>query len=144
MDAQAVYLDALASYCPLVTIIEGRFKQVFRVCASCGASWVAYEEKETDVSIATALIEDAVHDRYDVALLFSADSDLCPAVAATKRLRPDKLVVAVFPPGRHSVDLQRAVDGFVVIGVNKVRQSQLPDEITAAGGVVLRRPSGWT
>jgi uncharacterized LabA/DUF88 family protein len=144
IDAQSTYLDALESYCPLVKIIEGRFKQIFRACTSCGSGWMAYEEKETDVSIATALLEDAVRDRYDVALLFSADSDLCPAVVATKRLRPDKLVVAVFPPGRHSVDLQRAVDGFVVVGVSKIRQSQLPDAIATSGGVVLRRPKDWT
>lgn len=144
VDAQSTYLDALASYRPLIQIVEGRFKQIFRSCASCGAGWTAYEEKETDVSIATALIEDAVQDRYDVALLVSADSDLCPAVAATKRLCPDKLVVAVFPPGRHSADLQRAVDGFVTIGASRIRQSQLPDAITTNGGLVLRRPKDWT
>jgi uncharacterized LabA/DUF88 family protein len=50
--------------------------------------WTIYEEKETDVSLAVSLLEDAAMDRYDVALLFSADSDLCPAVRAVRRVRP--------------------------------------------------------
>jgi uncharacterized LabA/DUF88 family protein len=144
MSAQSAYLDAMEARCPRVKIVEGRFQEKRRICGSCGVAWVDYEEKETDVSIATAMIEDAVRDRYDMAILLSADSDLCPAVAAIKRLRPDKRVVAVFPPGRHSVDLQQAVDGFIVIGLNKIRQSQLPDAIDAGAGVVLRRPREWT
>ena len=53
-----------------------------------------YEEKETDVSIAAALIEDAMQDRYDTALLISADSDLCPAIVTMKRLCPEKRIIA--------------------------------------------------
>lgn len=144
MRLQAAYLDALQSYCPLVTIIEGRFQDKVRVCRQCGTGWTDYEEKQTDVSIATALIEDAVTDRYDIALLLSADSDLCPAVAAARRLRPRKRIVGVFPPGRHSSDLQRIVDGCKILGLNKIRQSQLPEVIPASDGVVLRRPEEWT
>jgi uncharacterized LabA/DUF88 family protein len=144
VSAQSAYLDALGIHCPLVTVIEGRFQEKRRVCDSCGAEWVDYEEKETDVSIATALIEDGVRERYDRALLLSADSDLCPAVTAAERLRPSKRIVAIFPPGRHSVELQRAVDGFAVIAPSRIRQSQLPDAIATSGGVVLRRPKDWT
>ncbi len=62
-------LDALASHCRKVRRIEGRFQEKHRHCVSCGARWVGYEEKETDVNISAALIEDAVYDRYDTALL---------------------------------------------------------------------------
>jgi uncharacterized LabA/DUF88 family protein len=85
---QSDYLDALEAHSPLVTVVDGRFQAKDRRCRSCGETWVVYEEKETDVSIALALLEDAVLDRYDTALLLSADSDLCPAVRAAKRLRP--------------------------------------------------------
>jgi NYN domain len=94
---QSTYLDALSAYCRHVYRVEGRFQQKPRVCNSCGASWIEYEEKETDVNIATALIEDAVEDRYDTAILVSGDSDLRPAVAAVKRLRPGKRIIAAFP-----------------------------------------------
>jgi uncharacterized LabA/DUF88 family protein len=141
---QTMYLDALGARCRCVTLVEGRFQEKRRICHDCGAMWLDFEEKETDVSIATALIEDAVLDRYDTALLISADSDLCPAVEAAKRLCPDKRIVGVFPPGRHSTVLQRTIDGCSYVAVNKIRQSQLPDAIDAGAGVVLRRPREWT
>jgi uncharacterized LabA/DUF88 family protein len=73
------------------------FRNWQRSCRFCGYRWIGYEEKETDVSIAVTLVEDAVQDSYDTAFLISGDSDLRPAVAAVKRLRPEKRIVAVFP-----------------------------------------------
>jgi uncharacterized LabA/DUF88 family protein len=113
---QSDYLDALASYSSRVTVVDGRFQEKPRRCRDCGAAWTVYEEKETDVNIAAALIEDAVLDRYDTALLISADSDLCPAIVTMKRLCPEKRIIAAFPPKRHSADLKRAVDGYLSLG----------------------------
>jgi uncharacterized LabA/DUF88 family protein len=48
---------------------------------------MVYEEKETDVNIAIAMLTDVVCDMYDTALLVSADSDLRSAAAAVKHLR---------------------------------------------------------
>lgn len=141
---QADYLDALSAHSPLVTTIDGRFQAKDRRCRGCGDSWVVFEEKETDVNIAIAMLEDAVLDRYDTALLVSADSDLCPAIRATKRLRPDKRIIAAFPPGRHSADLKRTVDGFVSIGRDKVRKAQLPDRLLTGSGITLQRPKYWS
>jgi hypothetical protein len=67
--------------------------------------------------------------------------DLCPAVRETKSLFPAKRIIAAFPPGRQSAELKRVVDGFMFIGEDKVRQAQLPDEVVAKAGVVLRRRS---
>ncbi|HEU5474437.1 MAG TPA: NYN domain-containing protein [Actinophytocola sp.] len=141
---QSDYLDALAVHSPLVTVVDGRFQQKDRRCRSCGDTWVVFEEKETDVNNAVALVEDAVRDRFDTALLLSADSDLCPAVRATKRLRPEKRIIAAFPPSRHSADLRREADGFVHIGDDKIRRAQLPDTLTSGTGIVLRRPAYWS
>src|SRR5216683_3969676 len=134
---QSAYLDALAAHSNLVAIIDGRFQEKDRRCWQCGTMWTVYEEKETDVNIAVTLVEDAVRDRYDTALLISADSDLCPAIRSMKRLCPEKRIVAAFPPRRHSVDLRGAVDGYLFIGDDKIRQSQLPGEIVTAGGIIL-------
>ncbi|HSZ31230.1 MAG TPA: NYN domain-containing protein [Pseudonocardiaceae bacterium] len=141
---QSDYLDALASYSSRVTVVDGRFQEKPRRCRDCGAAWTVYEEKETDVNIAAALIEDAVLDRYDTALLISADSDLCPAIVTMKRLCPEKRIIAVFPPKRHSADLKRAVDGYLPLGDDKVRQAQLPTEVVNNAGITLRRPKYWT
>ncbi len=103
-----------------------------------------YEEKETDVNIAAALIEDAVLDRYDTALLISADSDLCPAIVTMKRLCPEKRIIVAFPPKRHSADLKRAVDGYLPLGDDKIRQAQLPTEVVNNAGIILHRPKHWS
>lgn len=116
---QAVYLDALAGYGPKVRRMEGRFQQRIRSCRYCQAQWAGYEE--TDVNIAVGLVEDAVLDTYDTALLITADSDLCPAVAAVKRLRPAKGIIAAFPPRRNSVALIAAVDAYLRIGSGNFR-----------------------
>jgi uncharacterized LabA/DUF88 family protein len=81
--------------------------------------------------------------RYDTALLISADSDLCPAVRAMKRLRPRKRIIAAFPPQRQSGDLRRAVDGYLVIGDDKLRRSQLPPAVDVPAGITLHRPKHW-
>jgi hypothetical protein len=49
---------------------------------------------ETDVNIAIAMLEGAVQDDYDSAILISGDGDLRPAVAAVKRVTPRKRVIA--------------------------------------------------
>lgn len=68
------YLDALRERSPLVKIKDGRFQERSRRCRRCGSAWTVFEEKETDVNIAVALLADAVRDRFDTALVVSADS----------------------------------------------------------------------
>lgn len=141
---QATYLNALTVTCGAVRVVEGRFQQKTRECRQCHRSWVDHEEKETDVSIAVTLLEDGVNDVFDVALLISADSDLCPAVRALGRLYPKKRVVAAFPPARNSGDLRQAVNGAAfTIGHAKIRNSLLPSTVTTPTGLILTRPAYW-
>lgn len=141
---QSDYLDALRTRSPLVKVKDGRFQEKDRRCRGCGSTWTVFEEKETDVNIAVALLADAVRDHFDTALLISADSDLCPAVRETKSLFPEKRIIAAFPPNRHSAELRRVVDGYMFIGDDKIRQAQMPDEVVTEAGVVLRRPKHWS
>jgi uncharacterized LabA/DUF88 family protein len=90
------------------------------------------------------MLEGAVRDDYDSAMLISGDGDLRPAVAAVKRVRPGKRVIAAFPPRRHSTSLAQAVDGYVSISTTKVRNAQLPPKIVTAGGIILERPLHWS
>jgi len=123
---------------------EGRFQQKTGHCNRCSHQWITYEEKETDVSVAVALIGDGVRDSFDTALVISADSDLCPAVRELKRLRrPSKRIIAAFPPNRRSDDLRRAVDGAFTIGAARICQAQLPDVVMTPAGVKLIKPSHW-
>ncbi len=141
---QSDYLDALGVHSPLVDVTNGRFQEKSRQCRGCGSVWKVFEEKETDVNIAIALLADAVRDSFDMAVVVSADSDLCPAVRETKALFPEKRIVAAFPPSRHSAELKRVVDGFMFIGDDKIRRAQLPHEVATRAGIILRRPKHWS
>jgi uncharacterized LabA/DUF88 family protein len=140
---QQTYLDALRAHCRYVDVVLGRFQEKTARCHSCGRSWRTYEEKETDISIALGMVEDAVNQEFDTALLISGDSDLVPAVAAVRRLRPAAKIVAAFPPRRHSDELRRVVDANFTIGDAVIRQSLLPHEVRTAAGKIYTRPRSW-
>ncbi|GAB7006463.1 hypothetical protein JCM18899A_39360 [Nocardioides sp. AN3] len=113
-------------------------------CRKCGAGWTHYEEKETDVNIATSLVSDAAQRVADSALIISADSDLTPAVKATKVLHPTLFVAAAFPPKRFSAELKKLMPGSFHINGAKIRQSQLPHDVTDAAGRTYSRPAKWS
>lgn len=140
---QDTYLQALSARCGLLRIIEGRFQRKICMCFACRARWITYEEKETDVNIAVALVEDAALDRFDIALIISADSDLCPAIRAVRRIRPDSRIVAIFPPSRHSDELRRTADAVYWLGRDKLSKAQLPAEVVTPDGIKLSRPAYW-
>ncbi|HEY0638505.1 MAG TPA: NYN domain-containing protein [Pseudonocardiaceae bacterium] len=141
---QSTYLDALATHCPLVTTVAGRFQEKIRRCGVCGHQHAAYEEKETDVNIAVTLMAAAASDSFDTALLVSADSDLVPAVTEVLRAWPDKRVVGVFPPRRRSDHLKRVASGWLVVPESVLRRSQLPEVVVTAAGLKFRRPEHWS
>ena len=97
----------------------------------------------TDVQIATEMLDDAFDDRFDTALVLSADSDLVPPIRAIRRRFPRKRIVVCFPPRRSSVQLQKASHASLEIPVETLDAAQLPDEVTKPDGFVLRRPERW-
>ena len=140
---QATFLEALATL-PRLKIFEGHFLEKTVSCRACGVSWKSHEEKMTDVQIATELLADAFQDRFDSAMIISADSDLVPPVRAIRSLFPHKKVIAAFPPNRHSHHQKMAVHGHFTIGRANLARSQFPDPVVKADGHVLRRPATWT
>ncbi len=141
---QTTYIEALNAHCKSLCVVDGRYQEKQMRCRGCRAMWTTYEEKETDVSIAVSLVEDAALDRFDMALLLSADSDLCPAVRSVRRVDARKRVVVAFPPKRNSADLRRHAHASMFIGNDKIRRSQLPAEVTRMDGRRLARPKYWS
>ncbi|HLT63388.1 MAG TPA: NYN domain-containing protein [Pseudohongiella sp.] len=72
---QDTYLDALQAR-NNVFIHYGHYLKKTRECRQCKANWPDYEEKMTDVNIAVQLLADAYDDKFDTAIIISADSDL--------------------------------------------------------------------
>lgn len=142
VQRQTCYLEALSTL-PNLQTHYGHYLEKPKECRSCGAAWMDYEEKMTDVNIAVQILSDAFDDRFDTALLISADSDLTTPVKRLRDLFPHKRVIAVFPPNRRSFDLGKAANGSFTLGEAKLRQSQLPNTVTRADGFVLQRPTHW-
>jgi uncharacterized LabA/DUF88 family protein len=140
---QQKFWSALDIHCSCVTIARGRFQEKTMTCRTCGSEWITHEEKETDVAIAVALVEDAANRAFDTAMILSADSDLCPAVRAVRRLHPAAKVVAAFPPARWSDDLRSEVDGSFTIARMKLAQSILPEVVHGPDGRPFPRPAKW-
>ena len=142
---QGRYQHALLAQNPgLVDIVQGRYQKKPMSCRSCGAGWTHYEEKETDVNIATSLVADAARRQSDSALIISADSDLTPAVKAARGLNLNLFIAAAFPPKRFSAELKKLLPGSFHISPAKIRQSQLPQTVPGPAGRTYSRPGKWT
>lgn len=138
---QQVFLDALMTL-PEFQIFYGQFLSDTVKCHQCGHTYTTYHEKMTDVNIAVELIEDAFNDRFDLALLVSADSDLVSPIRAVRRSFPDKKILCIFPPKRSSYALKQVSHGVLHIGRNELAKSIFPDRVIK-DGVNLDRPSTW-
>ena len=68
-----------------VTVVTHPLQYV-RVEAGPGVTRIEAREKGVDVVLAVQMLLGAQRDEYDVAILFSADSDLIPAVVAVRLL----------------------------------------------------------
>jgi uncharacterized LabA/DUF88 family protein len=140
---QQTYLAALSVHARMVEIIQGRYQVKLATCRTCGASRRHYEEKETDVNIAVSLVADAATASSDVALLISADSDLCPAVRTARRLAPE-LRICAFPPRRSSFEIRSLIPGAFTLAAADLRNSLLPTTvIDPVTGVKHVRPAKW-
>jgi len=139
---QQTYLEALETLSDF-KIFYGKYQLNPRMCRKCGFQDSVPNEKMTDVNIAVELLADAFQDRYDTALLISADSDLTGPVETVRRLFPRKQVIVMFPPKRSSVELKNVASACFIIGHGNFKRSQFPEHVTKEDGYVLVRPTGW-
>ena len=128
----------------LVQVILGRYQSKSISCRRCGSIWTSYEEKETDVNIAVSIVADAAAGAADLALLVSADSDLCPAIRTARSLNPQRRMIAAFPPRRSSFEIRSLIPGAFTVAAVDLRNSLLPDTVNdLATGNAYKRPGKW-
>lgn len=142
-ERQRIYLAALATLADL-HLHYGYFLPKSATCLQCGAVWQTFEEKMTDVNIATELLGDAQDDAFDTAIIISGDSDLSGPISALRRRYPYKRVVVAFPPNRISLRLRAAATAWFTIGRDQLRDSQFPNEIVSREGYFISRPPRWS
>ena len=123
----------------------GRYKKKKFKCQNCGYKIKTYEEKESDVRVATGMLVDMFAKRCDITIVVSADSDMIPSVEIIKSFNPTHPVHAFIPPNQKSFALVSKCDTIVWLSRYKARfvQSMLPDEVLLENGYVLRRPENW-
>jgi uncharacterized LabA/DUF88 family protein len=141
-ERQTTFLEALATL-PDFKIYYGHYLSKDITCRNCRQSWQGFEEKMTDVNIATEMLVDAFENRFDTALLISADSDLVTPINRIKTLFPRKRVIVFFPPHRFSAHLKAAADVQLSLGHGLLAKSQFPDEVKKPDGYILRKPKEW-
>ena len=139
---QNTYLEALGTL-PNLAIHYGYYLPKTRQCPDCGSTWQTYEEKMTDVNIAVELLSDAYDDKFDTAIVISADSDLAHPMTMVRERFPGKRVVVAFPPNRASKLLRSVATASFSIGRDAMRDSQLPENVVGRDDSVFTRPSTW-
>ncbi|MES2677032.1 MAG: NYN domain-containing protein [Pseudomonadota bacterium] len=93
------YIKAL-KHCG-VAIIEGKFKQkLLTYKDGDGKSFtrISHEEKESDVNIALAILEDAFEKTSDKILVITNDSDISPAIRLARKKNQNLRINVITPP----------------------------------------------
>ena len=115
---------------PKFQLILGKYLRKNIKCFNCGYWIQTYEEKESDVRIATQIVNDANNHNCDVAIVVSADSDMLPAIELA--LESGAKVFVYFPPFHHSNSLSN-ISSSRVINLeryeSRFRQCIMPDTI---------------
>jgi uncharacterized LabA/DUF88 family protein len=139
---------------PKFSLILGEFKQRTKWrninCngRKVGREITFWEEKKSDVALASYIIRDVVLNKCDTIFLFSADSDLTPALDViqeiTSATKPIKILI-FFPPGNYSYDLNTRANKVLRLERHeyKFQHSQLPNEIELDSGFILEKPQKW-
>ena len=139
---QATYIEALETLNDF-NIFYGNFQSNTKTCKKCGDIQFVPSEKMTDVNIAVEMLTDAFENKYDTAILISADSDLVGMIKSISRLFPTKKIIVAFPPDRFSFQLKSVATGSFTIGRKTLANSVFPANVTKASGFVLTKPAKW-
>ena len=153
---QRRYLQALRLMYPTqIVIVEGKiqaskpFQRLVQPLAEVPAlqrvQVYDFNEKKTDVNLASDLISGAWTGEYEHAVLCSNDTDLEAALATVRRYHPALRLGLVAPISgddhrRISRDLAKNVDWAKLLSPVHLQNAQLPERIPSSS---IRRPEGW-
>ena len=156
VQRQRIYLQALRRMYPdQLKIVEGRiavttpFQRLVKPIASAPAvlrvQVYDFNEKKTDVSLASDLLAGAWTGAFDQAVICSNDTDLDPALATLRKHHP-QLRLGIVAPVKGSdsryiaADLKKHADWSKTLSLVHIANAQLPERIPASS---LCRPETW-
>ena len=139
---QSTFIEALETL-EYFQIYYGYYLLNQTKCRVCGNKSYIHSEKMTDVNIAVELLTYAFHDKFDIAMLISADSDLVPLLKSLKKLYPFKRVIVTFPPKRSSKELMNVANVTIRIDRSTLSRSLFPEQVKKPDKFILHRPPTW-
>lgn len=143
------YIRALQTL-PGVEVFVGRFQKAKRESVlvrppedmNPNQTVYIYQEKQSDVSLASHLLIDAFDGRGDLALVFTNDSDfVTPVRLVRERFGLDVIILS--PDVVANKELARVSTSSWVFDRGLLFKCQLPEEVHDAGGRVIRKPDRW-
>ncbi|MBM1815523.1 NYN domain-containing protein [Sulfitobacter pseudonitzschiae] len=145
---QATYFRALKTI-PELEIHKGSFltKKIKRPLVEDPERYVLVrdtEEKGSDVNLASHLLMDAFCDTFDVALIFSQDTDLLEPLRMVSQELNKRIVMAWYADpqaGRRHREYATAIRH---VSDAMLRKSQFPDPVIGQGGTKIYRPNSWS
>lgn len=120
-----------------------RFKKKTIQCPHCGKNIRRHEEKETDVAIASKLLEICHLDLCDTVIIVSGDTDITPAFHTARRLFPSKDIGFLLPYKRHNKELMLLTPIHFLIAKATYLKHQLADPFVAPSGRSIAKPTNW-
>lgn len=119
-------------------------KRWFRIpVSSVKLCHYSHEEKETDVAIATKVLELLSLQRCDAIVIISGDTDLAPVIRTAQSLYQHSSIIIAFPFDRHNRDLARIATRSLKLSAQLYKSNQLPRVIQAPQGESLEKPASW-
>lgn len=145
-----------------IEVIEGKFKKkIVKYKDENGKFFtkISHEEKESDVNLALAILEDSFENISDKILVITNDSDISPAIRMARKKNANLKINIVTPPlvgtKKANYDLLEACgninknkQGQVYFKTNMIREfaldlSRLPEEIIANDGAKILMPENY-
>lgn len=104
-----------------------------------------YEEKQTDVGIATTIIAMASRDEFDIALLISGDTDFVPVFKSMQEYFSNKQMRAAVPAAKVPAPYNHLLrPGYCrLIKGSQLEKCQLPDPVILRSGFPIPKPDAW-
>ena len=148
---QQMYLRALGTL-PNVRVHLGRFSNLPKTSRlvkppASGPDTVLHwktEEKGSDVRLASRLVADACHKRFDLALVVTNDSDLLPPIQIVRNEihLPIIVVAPTINNRRVAIDLKNAATSVREVRANALAASQFAWSLTDKTGT-FTKPKEW-
>jgi uncharacterized LabA/DUF88 family protein len=126
-----------------ITVELSRFKKKKIPCVHCGQNITRREEKETDVAIASKLLEVFHLDQCDTAMIVTGDTDIVPAFKTAQRLFPQKHIGFLLPYKRHNKELTLLTPLHFLVPKEAYIRHQFPNPFITPASKSILKPASW-